>query len=72
MIINRSSIAGLTLVSLIIAFLVVQDETKEKPYTKSEKLAIAVFSFWCFAIILDIIFSGTYTFTFVRGIKINV
>jgi hypothetical protein len=64
---HLSAIVGLTLSSLIIAFLVESDKARKIPYTKAEKIGIAVFSFWTFGIILDVLFAGGYTFTIVRG-----
>ena len=73
--IHIDAIIGLILSSLIIAYLAEwgkYKKNKNEPLETYNKIAICVFVFWAFAIILDVLFYGGYTFTELKGIKLMI
>lgn len=72
MIIKISNIFGLTLASLIIAYLGVWSREKKGKFSEQEKLNICVFTFWAAAILLDVMFNEGYTFTVIKGLKLHL
>ena len=71
--IHISTIVGITLFLLIIIYLSVWGSEKRKnkeKMTAAEGISIAVFTFWAFAILLDVMFVHEYTFTVVKGIEL--
>lgn len=72
MIINISTVIGLSLATLIVTYLIVWGIGKKQrgePLLAADKVGIAVFSLWATAIYLDVIFYHGYTFTVVNGIN---
>lgn len=56
-------LAGISLVSVIIAYVVQLEHERTEDRKHSDNLAIAVFSIWSIAIIIDIFVAHGYTFT---------